>query len=210
MGTNGVRVELVPPSSSSVVDEDVKNLLLGRNLVHKLVDVGEFLHVGRDRGTLPRTESVELFCGFFAFLGRSGRNVNLQQHTIPCSSEVRSNGFSHGTHRTFAPFFTNPVAIFPVRKRRVAHVSSRAGVYPKARRGERADNRSTRTILPMPRLPPVTSTTLPLTPKRLWTSKEDMATGSRREVWEFSGPAFQRCKRSRKLTRTDAGPESKV
>ena len=50
----------------------MKNLLLGRNFVHELVDVRELLHVGRDWDAFSGTESGELFGGFFAVFGRSG------------------------------------------------------------------------------------------------------------------------------------------
>jgi hypothetical protein len=86
-GTYGVSVELVSPSGSSVIDQDVKSLLLGRNLGHELVDVREFLHVCNDWDAFSGTESVELFGGFFAVFGRSGRDVDLSQ-------EARS-AFSH-------------------------------------------------------------------------------------------------------------------
>ena len=82
VGTYGVRVDFVPPSGSSVVDQDVEGLLLGRNLVHEPVNVRELLHVGRDRDAFPGAESVELFGGFFALFGRSGRDVNLEQPAV--------------------------------------------------------------------------------------------------------------------------------
>ena len=76
-GTHRVIIELVSPSGPGVIDQDMKGLLLGRNLVHELVDVGEVLHVGCDRDAFSRTKGVEFYGGFFAVFGRSGRDVNL-------------------------------------------------------------------------------------------------------------------------------------
>jgi len=89
--TYGVSVELVSPNGSSVVDEDVKCLFLGRDLAHEPVDLGELLHVGGDWNAFSGTESVELFGGFFAVFGRSGRDVNLQHCVITQGQTDRFN-----------------------------------------------------------------------------------------------------------------------
>lgn len=71
-GPYGIRVELLSPSCSGVIDQDVESLLLGRNLIHEPLNVGELLHIGCDWDAFSRAEGVEFLGGFFAIFGRSG------------------------------------------------------------------------------------------------------------------------------------------